>query len=122
MIIAGLICSVLETKFFATNYGTAYGANKISSYLYSTGVICLTLSGKCRNIFSALRLEKPLSFIGRYSFIIYLSHCYFIIILQHFGLNLLWLVMWLLVASISMIFARVVGLLPKEINKLLGII
>lgn len=107
--------------YFSTHYGTGFGANKLSSYVFSVGVILFVFNinvekQMCKNRI----LLRFLSNVGCLSFGIYLTHCFLIIMLDHF-LDINCILKWLIISSFSCIFVLVASkLLPEQAKYYLG--
>jgi fucose 4-O-acetylase-like acetyltransferase len=72
-----LLCSLGETYFYSTIGKVAHGI-KISSHFYSAFVILIVLSKEFREkfvrIFESIKIIQGISWLGRQSFFVYLSH------------------------------------------------
>ena len=72
-----LLCSLGETYFYSTIGKVAHGI-KISSHFYSAFVILIVLSKEFREkfvrIFESIKIIHGISWLGRQSFFVYLSH------------------------------------------------
>lgn len=122
LILIGILLSVIETQWLVSHTGGGFGANKLSSYIYSTGILMLLFSPKLEAIFnnSENKFKQLFSQIGNMSFGIYLTHLYFINILRHFRIDN-WGILWLsglIMSACSIIIARKV--LPDTISRYLG--
>lgn len=120
LVIIGLILECIETYYLNTNYGGGYGI-KLSSFIYSAGVIMLLLTPKMKSMYKSNKLTSTISYIGSISFGIYLIH-YFVIRITNFMLPVKsWALSWLIVimiTSISIMISR--KILPQKIHKYLG--
>lgn len=123
LIIIGILLSVVESQWLISLTGGGFGANKISSYIYSTGVILLLFNTKLEVKYNNSRCKsnRALHILGNLSFGIYLSHLYIINILRHYHVDnwaILWL-MGLIISAGAVIVARKV--LPYRILGCLGL-
>lgn len=120
-----LLCSLEETYFYSTIGKVAHGI-KISSHFYSAFVILIVLSKEFREkfvcIFESIKIIHGISWLGRQSFFVYLSHMLVIPIANKIcGGGAMWPAKWLvtlvLCAIISLIIKR---LFNEKINYFLG--
>ncbi len=118
--ILGLMLEYIETYYLNMNYGGGYGI-KISSFIYSIGIVMLLLTPKMKSMYKSNKLTFTIAYLGRISFGIYLIH-YFVIKISTFILPLRsWALSWIIVIMITaiviMLFRKY---LPQKINKYLG--
>lgn len=89
-----LILQVIESKWLLTEFqhGVGFGI-KPSSFLFSILVILLVFSNRVEGAFKAnISFNKAIAFVGRVSFVVYLSHTFLIFVLSrvHFFNNIPW--------------------------------
>ncbi|MDE7153291.1 MAG: acyltransferase [Muribaculaceae bacterium] len=118
IIIIGLILSVLETKYYYSLRQNSGLGIKISSFIYSIGVIMLTFSTKLERIYNNNIITSTVAYIGEVSFGIYLVHMYVVTIVRHILPVTNWALSWIatLVVTICLImFSK--WLLPAKFNR-----
>lgn len=121
-----VFCALGETYYYSTIGKVAHGI-KISSHFYSAFVILIVLSKEFREkfvrIFESIKIIQGISWLGRQSFFVYLSHMLVIPIANKIcgGGGAMWPAKWLLTlvlcAIISLIIKR---LFNEKINYFLG--
>ncbi len=119
----GLVLSYVESKHMYQYHGSGFGFGiKISSYIYSAGVIMLLLNNKIKCLYRTGNfICRIMEYIGRISFGIYLIHCYFIMLLPKFVVIDSWLLKWVLVTSLTISFIAVSRkILPNIMLKYIG--
>lgn len=114
----GLILSMAESYILSMYSGGGLGI-KLSTFIFSIGVILMILSEKCEHMFQKSKYTKPILFLGEISLGVYLMHMYALfslsLIKQRTGI---WIVDWGMVLSITLIMiylCRVI--LPKKFVK-----
>ena len=120
IIILGLMLECIETYYLNINYGGGYGI-KISSFIYSIGIVMLLLTPKMKSMYKSNKLKFTIAYLGRLSFGIYLIH-YFVINISTFILPVRsWALSWIIVIMITAIVIMLSRkYLPQKINKYLG--
>lgn len=120
--IVGYLLSVIECMVYLPINGGGLGI-KLSSFIFSSGVILLLFSEKVENKFSESRLTRPVVYIGEISFGIYLLHMYVRTALNHVSHTESWLFDWAttLILSIGLIYLLKITLPKTFITKYLGI-
>lgn len=99
---------------------TALGI-KLSSFIFSAGVIWLFFSSKLEKSYRENKVMKFINWIGGISFGIYLLHCYVIIAVNKLFPQIGWLEKWALVLSVAILLIWIAkSLFPKFSVKYLG--
>lgn len=114
LITIGYIGSIIECYIYFPIHGTGLGI-KLSSFIFSAGIIILLFSKQMENLFSLNKLTQIILYIGEISFGIYFLHMYVISLLNQFNLLDNWMINWvitLLVTSILIIITKLI--LPKN--------
>lgn len=116
----GLFLSCGETQYLVTHFQQGYGI-KLSSFIYSYGMILLLFSYKLERSYKISFLGVAIEWLGKNSFIIYLVHVYVITVLKGvFSLNS-WSLFWILVVLLSSTVVFVLRFLPQKIRYYLGV-
>lgn len=122
LLTTGLVVQMFETKFLI-NCGNVGIGLKLSSWVYSAGMVLLLFSSKVERIITKDgRIYQMLVKVGEISFGVYLTHVYFLIIgsLLHTS-N--WVVSFITVALMTILFVIVIKVVfPAKFWKLLGIV
>lgn len=117
------VTSFFESKYLMSFHGGGVGI-KLSSFIYAFCGIIVLFSKYSENLFKRIQwFFKFVCQIGKYSFGIYLSHCYFILFLSRIfsdWTSLNWLFKWLIVASLSFLFICMGNMLLPKLSKYLG--
>lgn len=117
------VASYFESKFLMSFHGGGVGI-KLSSFAYSFLGIIVLFSCQFEKLVQHLKwLYKLGSHIGKYSFGIYLSHCYFIYLYGRIcsdWSSLSWLSKWFIVSLSSYTFVYVGNSLMPKLSKYLG--
>lgn len=122
VIILGYILQLIEMHWLNTTYGGGFGI-KLSSYIYSIGVVMLILLPQVKEHYRSCLLSRLVAYIGSISFGIYLTHCFSIQLTRSIIGIESWSLTWFITLSItsfSIIVARMI--LPERINRYLGFI
>ena len=120
MIIIGFVMQIGEYLFWL-NKGQIVLGIKLSSFIFSSGLIWFLFSKKIENSYSENIIFSTINWIGGISFGIYLLHCYIIMAARKLLPELQWLVLWSLVLSISvLIIWAIKSIFPKFSDKYLG--
>ena len=119
--IIGLVASVIETKYYLPIHGGGLGI-KISSFVFSAGIIMLLYSEKAEKLFRINRLNKTLVFIGEISFGVYLLHIYVCVLMTRLCPTQIWIINWTTTVVITIILIMVAKkILPQRFaTKYLG--
>lgn len=117
--VVGLILSYIESKLLASNFGSGFGI-KFSSFIYSYGCILLLLSRKFEQLYHSRTLGRIIEWVGRNSFVIYLFHCYIIIVLNKVPLELSWMARWVIIVTLSIVVAQLLKLMPSRLRYYIG--
>lgn len=120
IIVFGFALECIETYWLNTNYGGGYGI-KISSFIYSIGVIMLIISPKAKTAYKSNKITSLIAYIGNVSFGVYLIHCFVIKGVNYILPEYNWALSWLLVVIItSTVIIAARKILPHGLNKYLG--
>jgi len=98
-ILVGLVASVIESKYYLPMHGGGTGI-KLSSFLFSTGMITLLFSEKVEKLYSNNAITRAILYIGEISFGIYLIHMYVRIAIGFIHINS-WPIEWALTLGIT---------------------
>lgn len=122
VIILGFILQLIEMYRLNTTYGGGFGI-KLSSYIYSIGVVMLILLPQVKEHYRSCLLSRMVAYIGSISFGIYLTHCFAIQLTRSIIGIESWSLMWfitLAITSFGIIVSR--KILPERFNRYLGFI
>lgn len=122
ILIIGFVLEICETYWLNINYGGGMGL-KISSFIYSIGVILLILSPQLQSKYKSNIFNSIIAYIGRISFSIYLIH-YFVMMLISILYNFEnWLLYWLIsILTTTLIITISKKVLPPTINNAIGFV
>lgn len=125
-IVIALILQLIEAKWLLSqsSHGIGFGI-KPSSFLFSVLVILLLFSKTVESAFNdKITINNALAFLGRVSFVVYLSHTLVIVvisILLPLWSNLIWSIRFLIIAVLDVVM---VGLLyritPQKLKRIVG--
>lgn len=103
LLVVGLSLSFWETKWVYPFHHAGYGI-KPSTHIYSLAVIMVLFSQKVQKMFTSdNRVFNVFVYLGRISFGVYLTHCFFIMVLTHF-LQLDWASLTVLTLALTVCF------------------
>lgn len=119
-----LLCSLGETYFYSAIGKVAHGI-KISSHFYSAFVILIVLSKGFREnfvrMFENVKIICVISWLGRQSFFVYLSHMLVIPIASKICGGAIWPTKWLASLALCAIISLIIkSFFSKKINYFLG--
>lgn len=119
--IVGFVCSIVESNYLMSHYGYGVGI-KPSSFLFSIGAVLFLFSEAIeKNVAKYGLVYKGIVKLGKMSFTIYLSHCYFLYIFGIVHVNN-WLLKLIIILTISILFVIVLKrVVPKSMFKYIGI-
>lgn len=122
LIILGLIGSIVEILYYFPLHGGGLGI-KLSSFIFSAGVILLLFSKKPRVLFRQNKLINTICFIGDISFGIYLVHMYVRVGLNRYFQSGNWIIDWLLTLGVTILVVCCIKcFLPEKFaSKYLGL-
>ena len=115
-----VLFGLLLAYYLYTNYGGGVGI-KLSSYVYSTGVIFLLFNPLIQSLYKNNRITSVVEYCGKISFGIYLIHRYVIIFVSKFFSISSWFCLWLVViclTGLAIFYSR--KIFSKHVNKYLG--
>ena len=125
-IVLSLILQVIESNWLLTEfqYGVGFGI-KPSSFLFSIMVILLAFSKRVEEAFKANNsINNAVAFVGRVSFVVYLSHTLVILVITtffHNWNNLLWCVRFLIITALDMaLVVSLYYLTPRKLKRYVG--
>ncbi len=114
--IAGFILECVEAYFLNTKFGGGLGI-KISSFIFSFGVILIALFPKVSAMYSKNTLTNIIAKIGSISFGIYLIHCFVIQLISHIISLNNWVILWFIVLiATSLIIIIANKILPYKFS------
>lgn len=117
VIFVGLVASVIESKYYLPMHGSGMGI-KLSSFVFSAGMIMLLFCEKLERIFRKNYVTKLIIYVWGASFPIYLIHMYVKIILSQFMVLYLWAMSWMVILIISLVIIELLRrLLPAKFAK-----
>lgn len=116
----GLVLQIIEYSFWFEMGKIALGI-KLSSFIFSFGVIWLLFSKKIETKYADNLIMRCVNWIGGISFGVYLLHCYLIIIANSLFPGIGWIEKWTLVLSMTILLIWVArSIFPKFSVKYLG--
>lgn len=117
----GLILSMVESYYWADKGTPIYGI-KLSSFIFSVGVIFFVFSPRTEFIFKSNYFTKAIVDIGEVSFGIYLIHLMLINIMHIYIYLDSWLLEWSIVLGVSYFIIKGLNLcIPDNYHRLLGL-
>jgi peptidoglycan/LPS O-acetylase OafA/YrhL len=120
LVLIGVILECIETYYLNFNYEGGIGI-KLSSYIYSYGIILLLLSPKIEALYKDNYLTRTISYVGRNSFGLYLTHCYVITMVKVLYPISSWFLSYFVVVSLTILLVMMSRkIFPKYINKYIG--
>lgn len=120
LIIIGFVLECLETYFLNTNYGGGVGI-KLSSFIYSCGIILLVLSPKIQALYKDNHFTSSIAYVGKISFGLYLTHCYVIRVVRAICPISSWFISFCVVSILTILLVMLSRkILPQSINKYIG--
>lgn len=120
IVLLGFLSECIETYFLNTKYTGGVGI-KLSAFIYSYGMLLLVLHPQSESLYRKNVLTSFIAYVGKISFGIYLIHCYFIPVVDHFFYSTSWLLHGLLVSLITIVFIEFARkFLPQKITKYIG--
>lgn len=118
--VIGLALQIAEYIFWQNRGIPALGI-KLSSFIFSAGVIWLCFADKVESRYRENVLFSAINWIGGISFGVYLLHCYWIEIIRHFMPSLNWAMFWILVLSVTVLTIWAIkSIMPDFAKKYLG--
>ena len=122
LIVVGFVAQMFEAKYLMTLGNQGVGL-KISSWVYSGGMVMLLFSKRVEGLFTqdniAYRLIVKLGFI---SFGVYLTHMYFVLFESVFVQSERWLLKYIVVAILTILFVSLLRkVIPSKFWKIIGI-
>ena len=118
-----VICIVIAVAlefmeiWFLKPYGHVVYGLKFSAQLYSTFAVLLLFNAKVKERYSYFESRKAIEmikYIGRISFVIYLSHTLYILLLDHFIAIDNWFIKFVVITIVSVIVAFVLKRVVPE--------
>ena len=120
IVLLGFFLECIETYFLNTRYTGGVGI-KLSAFIYSYGMVLLALHPQSEALYRKNILTSCIAYIGKISFGVYLTHCYFILVVDRFSYSTSWTLRWSLVSLITIVFiAFTRKLLPWRFTKYIG--
>lgn len=118
--VVGLVLQLVEYGYWHDMGKDALGI-KLSSFIFSAGVVWLLFSKKMETRYSNNRIMGCVNWIGGISFGIYLLHCYLIMVSDRLFPGIGWVEKWILVLSVTILLIWIArSLFPKFSVKYLG--
>ena len=119
-ILIGLALSIAEQIYWISQGSQAWGI-KLSSFIFSAGVIWLFFAKKLENNYSVNIFSTVINYIGGISFGIYLLHVYIIAVYSKVIMYNGWLLNWVAILCLSCLTIWVVKkVVPSFAKKYLG--
>lgn len=128
VILAGLVIvllfQVIEARYLCLQslHGIGFGI-KPSSFLFSVLVILLLFSKRIKSTYNDNRFNRLIAYIGRVSFVVYLSHTLVILFIARIPYwdNLMWSARFLIVAVLDVsLVAFLHHVTPNKLERLVG--
>lgn len=118
--IIGLGLQLYESEYWLAKGVNAYGI-KLSSFIFSAGVIWLLFSKEVESKYTENIIFKTINWIGGISFGIYLLHCYMIGVADKLIPDMNWIGKWVFVLCLTVLFIWIAkAIFPKFSIKYLG--
>lgn len=118
--VVGFILQVTEYAFWLQRGQMALGI-KLSSFIFSAGVIWLVFSRKLENRYTGNYISRSINWIGGISFGIYLVHCYWIMAIRKLIPDPGWIAEWAMVLGLTILTIWISkSLLPGISRRWLG--
>lgn len=118
--IVGLVSQIVEYDYWLEMGKVALGI-KLSSFIFSFGVIWLLFSEKMETMYTDNLIIRCVNWIGSISFGVYLLHCYLIIVANRLFPGIGWIEKWTLVLSMTILLIWIArSIFPKFSVKYLG--
>ncbi|MBO5963237.1 MAG: acyltransferase [Bacteroidales bacterium] len=122
--ILGLILSFVESKYLIGISGGGIGI-KVSSFIYSFGIIMLLFSEKAERFFQIRNIvDRFIHLVGKISFGIYLIHCLIILIfiknMPEIWLAIPWILRMIIILLCSIIVIKIVKPISKKLSSWIG--
>ncbi len=120
LVVIGLVLQLAEYNFWLSRGVQALGI-KISSFIFSAGVVWLVFCKRLENSYSENVCFKVINYVGGISFGVYLLHCYIVAVSYHLFKDSGWIVSWVFVLAATVLIISVLKfLIPKFASKYLG--
>lgn len=121
ILVVGLVLSCIETRYLYKFHAGGVGI-KLSSYIYSFGMILFLFSNKIQSLYKDNNVTNLITYIGRISFGLYLTHCFVIMVLDALPIPQIWIIRFVLTALIDTLGIMLAHrALPSKLNKYLGL-
>ena len=122
LIVVGFVAQLFETKYLISCGNVGVGL-KLSSWIYSVGMVLLLFSNKIEQFISrGGSVYQMLVKIGGISFGVYLTHVYFLIIVNFVLHTTNWIVYFITVSLMTTLFVMVLkAVLPVKFWRVLGL-
>lgn len=122
LILVGFVSQMIETRYLMSIGKTGVGI-KISSWVYSAGVILLLFSKKVEDVIkNDNKFYHQIVKLGMLSFGIYLTHVYFLIVQGSFLGSKNWVISFVIVTVLTALFVSVLKkVMPSRSWRLLGL-
>jgi len=115
LLVAGYLASVFESMIYLPLHGGGLGI-KLSSFIFSAGVIMLMFSSKMESLFRKNKFMRMILYLGEISFGIYLLHMYVRVALSHVMPGNSWLLNWIFTLALTVaLIAFSKKVLPRHI-------
>lgn len=122
LIVLGFVAQMIEAKYLMSLGNQGVGL-KVSSWIYSGGMVLLLFSKKAENLITKDNLAyRWIVKLGVISFGVYLTHMYFILIESIFVHSEGWILKYIVVAAMTILFVMLLRkVAPSNIWKIIGI-
>ena len=120
LILIGFVLECIETYYLNTNFGGGVGI-KLSSFIYSFGIILLVLNSKVQLMYRENHFTSFITYIGKISFGVYLTHCYVITLVSKIYPISSWFMSFGEVTFLTILLVTLSRkIFPECINKYIG--
>lgn len=122
LIVIGFVLQILETKYLMLSGYQGVGI-KVSSWVYSAGVILLLFSQKLEDFITKDNtVYRQVVKLGTISFGLYLTHMYYVLFESVFVHREEWFMKYIIVATLTIFFVSILRkVIPSRFWRIIGI-